>query len=457
MGDELDDLVRELRAALDAGDTRAVTDLLRAVHPTDAAEAVSELEPDQRVRVLLAATEEKRAEVLPELEFADQVRVIETLAKEDRAALLRRMSDDDIADLLAEMPAAKQALYLSLLGRRGRDAVRRLLAHGEHTAGGIMTTEFVALPEDMAVEEATNTVRRTAETAETIYYLYVVDRTRRLVGVLTFRDLLLTPAGKALAEIMDRNVIKVGVEADQEEAARLVSRYGLLALPVVDTEGRLVGIVTYDDVLDVIEDEATEDIYRLAAYSPSEESEFHLGIWARSAKRLWWLLALLFGELAAGSVIHVFGGLLQALAILALFIPVMSGEAGNAATQSLAVVVRGLATREIERADIWRVVGQELRIGLVAGAVSGTALALFALALQRSPVMGLVVGAALALNITVAAMLGGFFPIILQILGFDPAVASGPLITTLTDIISMAIYFGLAAVVAAFGLLGRVT
>lgn len=430
-----------------AGERDGVAAELERLHPADIAELLVAV-PDALQMELVGILEPQRiAAVMGEMDYDDQARILARLGRERAAAVLEEMSNDDIADLVGQIPPGPAREILALLEAEEAGDVGELLEYEEDTAGGIMTTEYAALREDMTADGAIDALRRLAGEVETIYYAYVTDAGGVLTGVLSFRDLLLAAPDTPVREIMNTNVIAVGAGDDQETVARAVARYDLLAIPVVDEERRLLGIVTVDDVVDVLEEEATEDFYLLASHTGARENEYDLGLWSRARKRLPWLVLLLFGELVAGNVISGFSGIIGVVTILAAFIPVMAGEAGNAATQSLAVVVRGLATGDIVPGQVWRIVLKEVKVGVVLGSVIGLVLAVVANYLHRSPLLGLVTGLALGLNITVATALGGFFPILIKRLGIDPAVASGPFITTLTDILSMVIYFTLAGAV----------
>lgn len=431
------------RQLLQDGSTEILANFLSQLHPADIAEILEELSEEERTGVLSLLDSELAAPVLEELDYEDQSDLLRQLGQQRATAILDEMSDDNIADLLGEVPPQEAREILQVMEKEEAQDVQDLLKYPEDTAGGLMTTEYVALPAEITAEEAIATLRQLAPDAETIYYVYVVDARGVLVGVLSLRDLIVAPPDTPIQQIMHRKVISVEATMDQEEVARVVSKYDFLAVPVVDKEGRLLGIVTVDDVIDVIEEEASEDIYRLAATSP-EEHDFVLSPWERAKKRLPWLIGLLFGELLAGNVIKNFSGIIEVVTALAFFIPVMTGEAGNAATQSLAVVVRGLATGEIDLKEIWQVVLKEAKVGLLVGLITGIVLAVVAFFWEGSPVIGLLTGVALVLNIFAAAILGGFFPVVIRRLGIDPAVASGPFITTLTDIISMFFYFNLA-------------
>lgn len=433
---------------LAAEDDRGLSAFLEKLHPADVAEVMEELDEPERVRLFALLDDGRAALVLQEMDPEAQVPLLRRLDPGRAGRIVREMADDDLADLLGEVRPDEAENLLELMPEAEAADVQELLEYPEDTAGGLMTFEYVALRQDLTAEEAIESLRRQAPDAETAYYVYVVDPDNRLVGVLSLRDLIIAPPSTPISAVMKRDVITVAADTDQEEVARLVAKYNLMALPVVDDQGRLLGIVTVDDVVDVVEEEATEDIMRISAATGQEVGA--LGIWQRAWRRLPWLLALLFGEMAAGNVIRSFSPTLQTMTFLAAFIPVMAGESGNAATQSLAVVVRGIATGDVDPRELWKIVGREARVGVVSGAVTGLVLALAAILWHGDPALGLVTGLALGLNMAVATVLGSFFPIVIDRMGIDPAVASGPFITTLTDIISMFIYFGLATAFLAY-------
>ncbi|MEW5762718.1 MAG: magnesium transporter [Bacillota bacterium] len=441
--------VREtLRALLAEAEVQKLKEYLAEVHYADLAEVLPELNLVQQIRIVRALEPRKAAEVLFELDRRQVQLLLEGLGPQRSALILREMPADDAADLLSELPSSVVEGYLKLMGAAEAEDVQELLGYEADTAGGIMTTEFVAIHEEATVEETIEAVRKAAGEAETIYYLYVVDAQNRLVGVVSLRELILARPGARIGEVMQTNVVSVNVGTDQEDVARIVAKYDFLAIPVVDHHNTLLGIVTVDDVLDVVAEESTEDFLRVSANIEEEEAlDPHLNVWRRAARRLPWLVALLLGELIAGNVIQRFSDTLQTMYVLAFFMTAMAGGPGNAATQSLALVVRGLATREYGPRDFLRVVWREAQAGIVVGLVSGIVLAAAAFLWQQSALIGLVVGLALAVNIAVATTIGSLVPIMVYRLGADPALASGPFITTLMDVISMSIYFGLASVV----------
>lgn len=420
-------------------------EFLATLHPADLAELLEELEPAERAAVVHLLSDETAAETISELEVEDQAELLESLGSERAGDILDEMSADDVADLVGELSPSRAGELLDLMEPEDATEVRELLEYGEDTAGGIMTTEYVALPGSLTAQQAIDELRRLAPDAESAYYVYVVNEQEQLLGVLSLRELIVSAPDRPIQEIMRKSIVSVHVNDDQEAVARVVRKYNLMAVPVVDEEEVLCGIITVDDILDVLEEEATEDAYRAAGVGDHEEDE--AGIWPIIRARLPWLVGLLFLSMLSATVVQSFEGVITSVAVLSVFMTTMAGESGNAATQALAVVVRGLATGDVERDRIWAIVWRELRVGLVVGGVCGVVLAVIATIWQGQPWLGLIVGPAMFLNLTLAKATGAFVPFIIERFGFDPAVASGPFIATVTDSTSMLIYFGIASVV----------
>ncbi len=441
--------LEKLRGLL-AGPPGELAAFLREQHPADLAEWLEELTEIQRTAIFDLLDSEQAALVLGELDLDTQADLVSALGAEKAGHIIEEMSSDEAADLLAELSPEAQGQILSELEAEDAADMRELLEYDPDTAGGIMTTEYITLQSDMTAQAAIEHLREVGPDAETIYYVYVIDGGGRLVGVISLRDLIVARPDTRISGVMGTKVLSVYVDQDQEEVARTVSKYDLLAIPVVDRQERLLGVITVDDVIDVIEEEATEDALRMSAVTPDAEdpgaTDFKAGIWRLAKPRLPWLVALLFMELASGKVIDHFqeGFNPATLALLTIFITTMAGEAGNAATQALAVVVRSMATGEISTSDVVQVVWRELRVGVTVGLVCGGVLFSLAYVWHGSLLLGLTVGVAIAINIPIAKILGAFFPMVITRLGVDPAVASGPFITTVTDVTSMLTYFGIA-------------
>lgn len=419
-------------------------------HPSDLAELVDELSDEQKKELFVLLSDEEAALIIQEMEDFDQVSLLRLLTKHKASAILKEMDIDDAADLVRELPPEEAKELLAHIEEEAEE-IRGLLKYPEDTAGGIMTTDFIALPQNIPVEEAIIRLREVAPEAEIIYYVYVVDEQAKLNGVLSLRDLIAAEDGTLLQEIMLKNVISVPAEMDQEEVARVVSRYDLLAVPVVDEEERLLGIITVDDIIDVIEEEATEDIYRLAGTGEVRGSDFlEASVFGLVGKRLPWLLISLLGGLLSGSVIGIFEDTLQSIVILAIFIPVIMGMGGNVGTQSSTLFVRGLATGEIGPSDVWKYFFREIKVGITMGLINGLAIAVLAYVWQGLPFLGLAVGMAMFLDITLAALIGTLVPLFFNHFGIDPAITAGPFVTTIKDVTGLVIYFGTATLFMAY-------
>ena len=332
----------QIRALLTAQQASQILELFSALQPYDQAELVSMLAPEERWQVLHLLPDETLASIFEELDAELVAEIVEELEEERVSRVLCEMSSDDVVDLLAELEEEQAEELLELMEAEDAREVKSLLTYPENTAGRLMTNEYVTLKSDWTAEEALRRLRKEAPGAETIYYLYVTDNQEKLVGVVSLRELIVAAADTPIANIMSENVVFVSAEVDQEEAARLIERYDFLALPVVDENQRLVGIVTVDDVIDVLEDEATEDFSRLAAIEGiTEVSDLRVPAYQAAFKRLPWLVLLMFFGFISGNIIARFEKTLEAVAILAIFIPLIADMAGNTGTQSLAVVVRG--------------------------------------------------------------------------------------------------------------------
>lgn len=434
------------------------------LHPSDFAELVEDLTDKQKQELFDLLSDEEAALVIQEMEVFDQAALFKLLSTKRASAILKEMSTDDVADLLAGLPEERARELLTLIEEEDADEIRDLLSYPDDTAGGIMTTEFLSFPGSMRVEEAIGRLREIAPKPETIYYVYVVDEETRLVGVLSLRELIAAADGTPLYEIMRRNVISVPAEMDQEEVARIVSKYDLLAVPVVDEEQRLLGIITVDDILDVIEEEVTEDIYRQVGVGAVETEGVGImdaSVFNLLTRRLPWLIITLFGGLFSGSVIGAFEKTLKAVTVLAVFIPVIMDMGGNVANQSSTVFVRGMATGEIDMSDRWRYFFREIRVGFALGMVCGGTIAVVASFLRyipvisvtdniHMPILGLIVGTAMFTTVLVGAMIGTIVPLIMSQRGIDPAFASGPLVTTIKDVTGLLIYFTIASALMRF-------
>lgn len=419
--------------------------LLAPLHPGDIAELLRRLTESDQVAVLLLLPVEEAAVVLEMLSDEERVAITPVLADEQLVPLLNQMATDEVTDLLGELPAERAGRLLRLMGREEAAAVAGLLGYPEHTAGGLMTTDIVTIGPDLTAGQAVEVVRERGREVEVLYYIYVVDR-GRLVGVMTLRDLIVAPTDRAVRTLMHTRLVKVTPLDDQEIVAGLARKYDLLAVPVTDPSDRLLGIVTSDDLLGVVESEGTEDVLALSGAPGGGEVILRVFPWSLTARRTGSLVFNLFLNLIAAFVISRFTETLQAALVLAFFMPALMATAGNVATQSLALAVRGLATGRIGPNE-WRYASREIATGALVGAVCGLIVGAFAAIWQDNLSLGLIVGGAMWLAILVAAPIGVLIVLLLTRLGMDPAIASGPLATTLTDNSTVTIYFIMAMLV----------
>ena len=438
----LDSVKRLLRI----GATANLLNLLQKQHPADLAQIFGALLDTERSAVfaLLVERQPKLAmETISEMGPEPGALLLTGRSAEDIAKLLHELPSDDAAALIDYLPEELSREVLELMRRKESGQVESLLEYGEQTAGRIMNPAVFALNEDLTVGEAITALQGSRD-VEMVFYLYVVDVRRHLVGVTSLRRLLLVSPETPLKRIMTPDVISVRVDTDQEEVARQVASYNLLAVPVVDEENKLVGVVTVDDVIDVIKDEATEDLLRLAGVSGDERVATPAGEAIR--KRLPWLGVNLVTAFVAASVVALFESTIQQVTALAIFMPIVAGMGGNAATQTLTVIVRGLALGELDWANARKALTKEALIGVGNGLALGTVAAGVAWATKNDPMLGLLLGMAMVCNMFVAATAGTLVPLGLKALKIDPALASSVFITTFTDVVGFASFLGLATV-----------
>jgi magnesium transporter len=421
-------------------DFEAIMDELQ---PYDIAQIYENLPEKHKTRFLLFLKIDLLADLIEELNREQQIEVLNKLGIEKAGKVLDLMDNDDLASLLDDLSPEKISGLLAGMKQEESKIVQDIMKYPPETAGRLMTNRFVWIRNYYTVKEAVEKLKVFAEFAETINYLYVVDQDRKLVGVVSYRDLLLAEPDEIIRNIMYERVISVDVNTDQEEVARLIERYDFLALPVVNEDKILTGIVTVDDIIDVVIKEANEDIEKLSASGKS--IDFETKAITAAFRRLPWLILLLFIGLVSGKIISGFEETLQKVLALAFFMPMIAGMTGNTGTQSLAVVVRGLVSHDINKKVIFRLIIRELGVGVIIGSICGILIALIAYVWQGNAILGLVVGCSLFLTLIIGTFAGTIIPLILYRFKIDPAVASGPLITTLNDIFSLITYFGLAS------------
>lgn len=443
MAEEKQRLATPLLQSLEAGDRDAFLELIKEYHPIDLADAYLGLPGPERARFVAFLPVKQTTDLVQELEQDRQIELLANLEPDKSKQVLDLMDNDDLADLLAEVGEEEKQRLLSGMDREESAAVRSLMQYPPQTAGRIMTDRYVWIPRHYTVRDAMAKLREFAELAEMIHYLYVIDEAKKLIGVLSYRNLILAEPEQPIEAIMFERVIAVRVDDDQEEVARVIARYDFLAVPVVEHDGRLVGMITVDDIIDIVIEEATEDIEKLSA--SGKAIDFDTKATVAASRRLPWLVLLLFIGVISGSIISLFEHALTNVIALTFFMPMIAGMTGNTGTQSLAVVVRGLSTRAVDAAAVRRLLARELLVGLLLGAACGLLISLIAFFWQGNMMLGVVVGASLAITLVIGTMAGTVIPLVLYKLKVDPAIASGPLITTLNDILSLLIYFSVAS------------
>lgn len=424
---------------------------LADIPSVDIAEIFREVDKKYHAIILRLLDKETAADVFVELDTDVQKAMIESFTDRELGAILEEMYLDDTVDIIEEMPAAVVKRIIKFSDKEEREMINRLLMFDKNSAGAIMTTEYVRLVPEMTVSDALAHIKSVAIDKETIYTCYVTDKQRHLLGIVTAKDLLLNDREMTLDNIMEENVVFAHTSDDKEEVALLFDKYGFLALPVVDSECRLVGIVTVDDAMDVIREETEEDFAKMAGMTPTETTYLKTSAFDFLKARLPWLLLLMFSATISSAILTVFEGALSAA--LVLFVPMIMGTGGNSGGQSSVTVIRSLSLGEVEFKDTLRVMRKELLVGLMAGLAVGVATFLKVVLIDRlllgnpdvTVMVSLAVSISLALTIVFAKLIGAALPILAKRLGFDPAVMASPFITTLVDAASLLIYFFVAA------------
>lgn len=438
---EIDFTLEQVRAALESGKILEAIAALIQLHPADRADAFSDLDDEDQAALLPRLDIPTMADLLEELEDDEAADVAEDLPTERLADILDEMEPDEAADVLGDLPPDRVAEALAEM--EDAEEVIPLLGYPDETAGGLMTTSFIALRPQTTAAQGIEFLRQISPDEESPYYLNVIDKTRRLVGIVGLRDLVIAEPLARVETFMNPDVISVVAGTDQEEVARLMIRYDLAAMPVIDDLGVLLGVITFDDLMDVIEDEATEDIYRLANVADPDlsiDSPISLSI----RRRLPWLFLNALTAFFASWVISQFESTISQVALLAVFLSVVAGLGGNSATQILAIIVRAIALGELELRDAWRTILKESLTGLMQGIAVGAVAGLGVFLWKGNPWMGLVLGLALVGNMFVAGIIGTIVPLGLKALKLDPALASSVLVTAVTDIVGFALFLTLA-------------
>lgn len=436
----------ELNELLEGHQFRKLRETMSEMNEVDIAEFIEELEAEKKVLVYRMLPKELAADVFSFLEVDDQEHIINSITDYELGKIVEDLYVDDAVDMLEELPAIVVKRVLQNATPETRNLINQFLQYPENSAGSIMTAEYIGLKRNMTVEQAFAYIRENGVDKETIYTCFVTDSKRCLQGVVTVKDLLMNPYDTIIKDIMDENIIYAVTTEDREDVVETFNKYDLLCLPVVDHEDRLVGIVTVDDAVEVMEQEATEDFEKMAAMFPSEKPYLRTGVLELAKNRIPWLLILMFTSILSGAILMDYREAIQVLPLLLSFVPMLMDTSGNCGNQSSTMVIRGMAVGDIELKDVLRVVWKEFRVGLLCGAV--LAAANFIRLILQYPdrqALNLVIVLSLMLAIVLAKIIGCVLPMLAEKMKLDPAIMAAPLITTIVDASSLLIYFKIAS------------
>lgn len=432
-------------------DRETFRELFLRLHDRDQHEVFHLLYPEKKRKISDFLSPEEFAEIFEWMETEDQEDAVQYLPDEYMAKVFNHMAADDVAHFLTESEKTDNATLLSMMDDKESERVQELLSYAPETAGSIMTKEFISVNYKQTLSEVIEQLRKIGRKAETIYYLYVVDEKRRLVGVLSLRDLLLSPETETVENIMFRQVVSVRIDQDQEEVARVIQDYDLLAVPVLTHDNRMQGIVTVDDIMDILEDEVTEDFNEFAAIKRGDEDGRKTTPFRTARSRAPWIIILLFLGMITGSLIGVFEETLESVVLLAAFIPMIMDTAGNVGTQALAVAVRNLTVEDDQdKESFFQTVKNELGAGMLIGIVAAIVLVAIVTIRYNNPVLAFIISVSMFFTVSVSTVIGTIIPVIITKFKIDPAVASGPFITTINDSLGLFIYFSIATLLLEF-------
>ena len=424
---------------------KAVRSILDVMNEVDIASLLSTLSDKELALAFRLIPKDKAAEVFSNMDTSMQTYLVTMFTEKELKELLDDLYMDDTVDMLEELPANLVKRILATVSASDRSMINQLLNYPEDSAGSIMTTEYVDLREEMTVGQAMAHIKKTGIHKETIYTCYITER-RKLVGIVSAKDLMTTDDDVPIKDLMETEIISVYTHADQEQVAQLFTKYDLLALPVIDLDGRMVGIVTFDDAMDVMVDEATEDITKMAAINPSEKTYFETSVLQHAKNRIPWLLILMFTSIITGTIITRYENAFAAIPLLVSFIPMLMDTGGNCGSQSATLIIRGIALDEIRFTDLFKVMFKEFRISLIVGAFLAVANGVRIFIQYHNPGLAVVIACSLMGTVIMAKLVGCILPLLAKKVNLDPAIMASPLITTLVDTFSILIYFKIATV-----------
>lgn len=424
---------------------KAVRSILDVMNEVDIASLLSTLSDKELALAFRLIPKDKAAEVFSNMDTSMQTYLVTMFTEKELKELLDDLYMDDTVDMLEELPANLVKRILATVSASDRSMINQLLNYPEDSAGSIMTTEYVDLREEMTVGQAMAHIKKTGIHKETIYTCYITER-RKLVGIVSAKDLMTTDDDVPIKDLMETEIISVYTHSDQEQVAQLFTKYDLLALPVIDQDGRMVGIVTFDDAMDVMVDEATEDITKMAAINPSEKTYFETSVLQHAKNRIPWLLILMFTSIITGTIITRYENAFAAIPLLVSFIPMLMDTGGNCGSQSATLIIRGIALDEIRFTDLFKVMFKEFRISLIVGAFLAVANGVRIFIQYHNPGLAVVIACSLMGTVIMAKLIGCILPLLAKKVNLDPAIMASPLITTLVDTFSILIYFNIATV-----------
>ena len=442
--------VFEIEELTELLENKRISDLrkyLENIKSADFPSIFENVEEDKVIVIYRLLSKEKAAKVFVELEHDDQEKLIHYLTDKEIKNVMNEIFMDDAADLIEEMPANVVKRILANTKPENRKIINELLKYPEDTAGTMMTTEFIDLKENITVERAFDLIKQRGLKKETIYNSYILSADRKLLGVVDIKDLLTAERDELVKDIMRTNVIKVHTLEDQEEVTKIFDKYDLVAVPVVDNEDRLVGIITIDDAIDVMQEETMEDFEKMAAITPTEDTYFKTSVFSHAKNRIIWLLILMFTSIITGAIIENFQTTIASLPVLVAFIPLLMGTGGNCGSQSSTLIIRGLATDEISTKDIFKAMWKEFRVAILVSAVLAAANAIRIIIQYNDFQIAFVVGATLVCTVVIAKLLGCILPIAAKKLKLDPAIMASPLITTIVDTASVLVFFNISTMI----------
>ena len=424
---------------------KAVRSILDVMNEVDIASLLSKLDDKELALAFRLIPKDKAAEVFSNMDTSMQTYLVTMFTEKELKELLDDLYMDDTVDMLEELPANLVKRILATVSASDRSMINQLLNYPEDSAGSIMTTEYVDLREEMTVGQAMAHIKKTGIHKETIYTCYITER-RKLVGIVSAKDLMTTDDDVPIKDLMETEIISVYTHSDQEQVAQLFTKYDLLALPVIDQDGRMVGIVTFDDAMDVMVDEATEDITKMAAINPSEKTYFETSVLQHAKNRIPWLLILMFTSIITGTIITRYENAFAAIPLLVSFIPMLMDTGGNCGSQSATLIIRGIALDEIRFTELFKVMFKEFRISLIVGAFLAVANGVRIFIQYHNPGLAVVIACSLMGTVIMAKLVGCILPLLAKKVNLDPAIMASPLITTLVDTFSILIYFNIATV-----------